>query len=392
MNNKRYNAINVRNRNHKWFLFLFVWAIGCSPDSKKSYPLQISYNEIEIPINTTGLSTYYSSDSFEKNGHSIFIGYNYATHAFDLYDLENETVLKSVTLQYEGADGLKSVGHFAANKDYIVVTYANSLIILLNHEGEVLRRISVTDIPNLEGLSLAPMELTFGNFSQLSFDNQSTLTIPIFKSQKRLSNEYYSVFYIMELSFEGAEFDVSLTKCKFPQTFQDQFYGDFDIPYVFNYKDELIYNFPISSSVFRINPNRDNLEIFELPSNGDAQSIEPLSENAYADFAGKRFNYFFNSARYFPLVHDRFRELYYLVRKEKTEGEPDRYDKNILMIFDKNLSYLDEVKLDSKLTPIYGVVKEGLYFLYNQQSIITESFLPLVLIDINVSNIQEVHI
>ena len=370
---------------HLCFQLILFLTVGCSADIKRSFQLQVNSREIDIPISHKLLSTYHHSDNFYKDGNDYFIGYNHTTHSFDIFDFTNENVLESIKLESEGPNGIASLGTFAANKDYIVAIHQNAVMYVFNHSGQVVNTLRVDDILELQGLSLAPMEIVFGNFSKISLSGDNVISLPVFKAAKRLSDEYYQNFYLMEIVLSKGKIDYSLMKLNYPDAFKENFYGDFDKPYVLNKESSIFYNFPMSSTLYKLDEESGENVTFSLFKDRISKTIPQLNKQAYDDFVGARFDYFFNSARYFYPVFDSYRKLYYLVRKEETEDEKDRYEKNFLMIFDLNFNFVKEIKLNNSLTPVYGVTEEGVYFLFNSRNIKNESYLSFYLMEIEVN-------
>lgn len=366
------------------FIFIAVF-ISCSDHSSS---IQFNHSELNIPIDSQSLSSYYHSDIYSAEDQDFFIGYNHTTHAFDIFDLKNKRLLKSIVLSNDGPNAIPSVGRFAANRNYIAVINGNAFLYFLNHDGDILKRIIFEDIPEVQGLSLAPMELVFGNFSKTSFSNNNTLTMPIFQPSKRLDEGFYNDFHIMEMQFDGLATTVSLSKVNFPEMFRDQFYGDLDRPYVGIDNEYLMYNFPVSSTLYRFNEERDIIETFELTNTNNNHRVSPPLNKAAYDKIKLRREYFFNSARYFYPVYDRFKGFYYIVRKDKTEQDSqDNKSGHFLMVFNENFSYLGELEIDPNLTPIYGVIEQGVLFSYRSRSIKSESYLSFYIIDISLDKL-----
>ncbi|GCC50875.1 hypothetical protein SanaruYs_10940 [Chryseotalea sanaruensis] len=316
------------------------------------------------------------------DGKDVFVGYNHTTHALDFFDFTNKKFLKSIAFQKEGPNAIPTAGSFAVNKDFITIIYGNAFIYFLNHEGTVLKKIKFDQLEGMEGLSLSPLELTYGNYSKLSFSDDNVLTLPVYKAVKRLNDDFYEQLYILDIHFDGLNIANTLITCSFPSLFKDNFYGDLDLPYVDRSNGKLVYNFPISSTVYQIAKNDDSSthNVIELNKTDDTD-IPPLSKSSYS--TGERVNYFFNSPRYFYPIFDPYRELYYMVRKNKTESLQKKHEESYLMIFNSEFEYLDSIKLSSKLTPIYDVTREGLVFLYNQANIKSESYLSFYTIKVD---------
>lgn len=367
------------------FHLFFVILIGCAPTESTNTSVNIKSSAIDIPIGAKYLSSYYDSDFFDKGGSSFFMGYNHTTHAFDCFDLKNKTLHKSIKLENEGPNGIPSVGRFAANRNFIATIYGNTFIYFISHEGNVIKKFKFEDIPNTEGLSLAPLELTFGNFSKISFSDRNVLTLPVYQKLKRRNESFYNYFYIMEIQFDGEEINTSFTKCTFPEMFRENFYGDLDLPYVEMINGDLMYNFPALPNLFRLSNDRQSTTAWHIETDKPQTATSPFNKVTYSLSAARR-DYFFNSSRFFYPVYDPYQKFYYLVRKNKTEHIDDKYKEHFLMIFDEDFDYLHEIKVDPDLMPLYNVVEEGIIFSYNPKSIKSESLLSFHVMDIAVNN------
>jgi hypothetical protein len=252
------------------------------------------------------------------------------------------------------------VGRFAVNKDYISIIYGNTFVYFLNHSGTVLKKIKYDELVGMEGLSLAPLELTYGNYSKLSFSDDNVLTLAVYKAVKLLSDDFYDQFYLLNIHFDGSNIANTLINCSFPSLFEDNFYGDLDLPYVNRSNGKLLYNFPISSTLYQItNYDSSSPSVIEL-NNIENTDTPPLSKSFYN--TSQRVDYFCNSPMCFYPIFDPYKDLYYMVRKNRTESLQKKHEENYLMIFNNEFEYLDSIKLSSDLTPIYDVTSEGLVF------------------------------
>lgn len=373
----------LKDGNPLGFLILFIVLAGCTPTGNNNLSITVKSVDIDIPIGAEYLSSYYDSDFFHKDGNSFFIGYNHTTHSFDYFDLKNQKAYKSIHLDNEGPGGIPSVGRFAANNNFITAIYGNTFIFFLSHDGHVIKKIRFDDIQGTDGLSLAPLELTFGNFSRISFSDTSILHLPVYQRLKRRENSFYNHFYIMEIHFDGEEINTSLTMCDFPKVFRENFYGDLDLPYVGLLNGNLVYNFPVLPKLFRLGGRQHSIDILTLESAKPQNMTSPFNKAAYTNSAARR-DYFFNSPRFFYPLYDPYRKLHYIVRKNKTESPADKYKENFLMIFNKDFEYLHEVRIDPSLTPIYDIIEAGLVFSYNPKSIKDENHLSFRVMDVTV--------
>lgn len=368
------------NRNPSGFLFIFVILLSCS-GTKTDRSINYTYTETSIPISTLQLSLYYNTDFLQMDGKDVFIGYNHTTHALDFFDFTNKKFLKSIFFKKEGPNAIPTVGSFAVNKDFITIIYGNAFIYFFNHEGTMLKKVKFDELEGMEGLSLSPLELTYGTYSKLSFSDDNVLTLPVYKAVKRLNDDFYDQLYLLNIHFDGLNIANTLINCSFPSLFKDNFYGDLDLPYVNRSNGKLLYNFPISSTVYQI-ANYDSSApiVIELNKIEDTDT-PPLSKSFYN--TGQRVDYFFNSPRYFYPIFDPYKDLYYMVRKNRTESLQKKHEEHYLMIFNSEFEYLNSIKLSSDLTPIYDVTKDGLVFLYNQASIKSESYLSFYTIKVD---------
>jgi len=352
--------------------FAAIVVISCS-GSQESNNLSILVDTLHIPISSRQLSTYYTSTSFTTSeGADCFVGYNHTAHSLDFFDLNQGRFIRSLQLEYEGPNGIPSFGSFAANKDWIAIISGNTIIYLLDHQGQVIHKVLFDQIEGADGLGLGPSEPVTGNYSKKLLTRTDQLILPTFQFMKRSQPGFYDFFKVLTIDISQSKLSFSWHPLHFPPPFQEALYGDFDIPYLSEINRKVYINFPMSSEVVSLDRFSDSE--FEPVS-------QPLTVKEYNDFGGARFDHFFHSGRYYYPVHDPSTHTSYIVSKEETNPNENtgidasrlKYYGLSLHVLDDKLNPINSIPIPETVTPLYEITEEGLVFPFNTYHIPDES-------------------
>jgi hypothetical protein len=395
----------IGTRSIYFLLVLIAIFYSCGKDGQdKKDVVKFNSKQFSISISHNELSSYNDSDIYHADGVDYFLAYNYSTHAIDIFDLERLQKYNTISLDYQGPNGISSVGSgIVANKNLIVAINSNIIIHVFNHEGIQVHKFIFSEFKQIrgfeneegkvidaEGFALGPSEAVFGNFLEKSLLTENNILIlPVFPFQKRTSPTYYDQLRLLIIDLNQKKPKPIWLNAKYPDSFQKRFYGDFDIPQISYLNNRLIYNFPASNELFVMNED-STFRSIKLDLNEEMEEIPDISFAQYNDYAGRRFDYFFHSPRFYIPLYDPVHQYYYIVYKKMTdprgktkkESSKLKYTRNFLGIFDNNFTYLNSIKLPDYVTPIYNLTDQGIVFSYNSYGVKSESELPFYLLQV----------
>ena len=131
------------------FLYPLIFLISCNVKKTKE-ALDTDHNPIVLetkeyvvpPSDILNLKSYYLSAVYQKDSAALLYGYNYKSHALDVFDL---STLQTGQLSFfkEGPSGVQRpiYGFFVCSPDSVWVFDASLSFLLINKSGEVLKRI-----------------------------------------------------------------------------------------------------------------------------------------------------------------------------------------------------------------------------------------------------------
>ncbi len=319
--------------------------------------LKLDYDTVSIEFDSIFLFNY---KKFSSNG-IIYAGYNSSHHSIDLFDLEKEQIMKSISLSREGPESIGIVkGIFFHSIDSIFLVSDGSLCIF-DSEGRLTRNILI----NRSELYLSP-----GNeANNVFFDrlDKSIYIQNIDNQYGQCSKDHYKVSILAKIRLDNES--IELLPLYYPKIYSNSYYG-FCVEPQYSFIDKrVILTFPIESSVYVYNIETKLTRGYGGESLLSKSLAEPLPWSACND-NDLKMRHFIENVNFQRVIYDKWRNLFYRFHLSDIKG-PDsqgrfkgpNQKKQILTIFNENFEVLGEIELNERryITPSSFAGPKGLY-------------------------------
>lgn len=316
----------------------------------------ISQDSIIIDISGRELPTYSNFTSLfidSASEYPIFLGYNHYEHSFDYFDLFGKKLLKKVSLEYEGPNGIRKFGNFVFINHDTILVFESMYFYKISGVGYVYLRKKYSDLEkgrNFQFINEISMQYPENNLCYV--DGRIYMhVVPL--EALFWEKVFYDRPLIASISLESNSVD--FLNIKYPEEANpDRLFGYLLKPYILKRNDELIYNFPFSSKIYTYDLSEKSVSVFEGESQFTKNESEPLDFNLFkgrltSPETGK---HFINSLHFHKVVYDPYKKLFYRVhtkKVEKSENSKKPLMLKYLCIFDDNFNKIAEMQLDNKL-------------------------------------------
>lgn len=298
---------------------------------------------LKIEIDDKTSYTYHRFDTFEEQDKFYLVRYQASTHSLLFFDLDKRKLAKTIKMDRGGPNGIGDVQNlYIHNLDSIFVFDIGNIKIM-NDDAEVFYSMNI--------YASAPQEwlVSFASAEAKPFYQTDLKSIILKKSLRRSASEVErSEPFLVAVDLESRVF-----KLIGPQ--HADLMRDAEIGYGpyhgmnFTHTDSLIlYNYPVSSSVYSYNLlTGENLEF-----DGEVSSIS----NQAAEFKNAPTQAFINSYRFetpvfYNVLYDPYRQLYYRLHRTGKDYDPQVNNTLIdtdfyLSVFNRKMEFLEEIELD----------------------------------------------
>lgn len=327
-------------------------AIGISScnNQRSGQKSEINFEDICIPIRETELSLYPIATSFSARDTTLFYGYNYAYHKFDVFDLDRRKFLRSIKLDQQGPNGISNLETFD------VVN--NCLLIKENYRIVSLCRDS------LFAFVLKP-DISYQLLGGFNFDQHAIISSPFDGIDRDSGGNLYFPVLSADSKFPFVSINIknkTIGLLDFTNPVEHTVrYGDKMYPAIEVVNDDqLILNYNFSSMIYVYGRNLKNQKRKNIESEFTANETAPLPEESLHDVS-LRVKYHLNELNFFGIKYDPYRNVLYRVhqdRRASSEDDPELY----LTIISSNFSKIREIKLPKKSKPYFELSRKGIYF------------------------------
>ena len=214
-------------------------------ESQYGKAISFEKEEINIPIDDKTLTSYQVISCFQENENNLVYAYNSPMHSLDIFNLNDQSI-SHLPLNKEGENGiLKNVSGLYVHQEDSLWLYSQGFLYLVNNEGEVKGKY---ELPFPEG-GFIMVETNF-----------SMATIKLFYHPQRNSVFYLTVtptkesatYIVYEYSLNSGTFKAFELKGSETEKFAGKRFGFKQFPNVTYTDQDILYNFPISSNIYRI--------------------------------------------------------------------------------------------------------------------------------------------
>ena len=334
---------------------LFFFLAACNSTDEKKVRIETSpikdlkiENHVIPESDILNLKSYYLSTYYHDSIDWLY-GYNSKLHALDCFNLKNGEATQ-ISFKTEGTSSVirPITGLFICSQDSIWVVDATQNAILLNRNGEVLKKI---ELPL--GLSSGQSVMVERNYAisttdlyydrsrcSLLFGIRNADTNPVSFEVREifLSDSVPQIIYPLHLSVDVPEVG-------------NGEYANMDRPNITFTPDKIIYNYPVESHVYVMDRASGKTRVFEANSNFTRNHVAACDWKTYADCERHRVeNPHFYELRYLP-----DKDMYIRLHVDGQEfdatkdlGEMLARKKLYLTVFDNRFSVVGESELPSR--------------------------------------------
>ncbi|WP_243409743.1 DUF4221 family protein [Pontibacter virosus] len=319
--------------------------------------------------------SYYPLDCviYVEDGKEMFAGFNHLDHSIDFISLDGKGQNSSIALTKDGPDKVTNVGPFTMVSDSIIIN-GNYFMYVVDKQGRRLQHynaLSRHSQVSFSGLDLDKYRINLpdgivvqaGKGNDLIVAHQkNSLIVPMYRGGKRTQADFYdsNAFAYVNLLHRNIE----PIPVKFPEEYNKEFYGELDRPGYTLVGNKLVYNFPVSSTIYTYDIETGEQSSYNADSRFVPNQTSPTTLADYED-TRKQTKHTAHSSQFFRITYDPYRKHYYRIQKGQTEGESLQNVRNnrYFTVMDENFNVLAEIPIeDSNYSSNYLIGREGVYF------------------------------
>ena len=315
-----------------------------------------------IPLQDKSLASYPVTSSLTSTGGNEFLyAYNSYTHSLDVFDLEHKSI-SYIPLEKEGDNGvLKPVSGISVHNADSIWLFSQGRLHLCNSLGEVKKSVKLPVPEN----GFVFVDANFSIAASKLYYNQLRNSVFYLTVLRTDDHAFYAVYEYNPDTNEKKVYPVKGNEMEMRSAFD---YGWKQMPNV-TYTDQyILYNFPITSNIYRVDIGDGHVGSFGGQSK--------YTVNLVAEFTGtfdfpQGNRHILENVHFFEVQYSPGENVYYRLHLNKTEaGSDDKfrefYNKKdlYLTVFDADLAILNEMKLDPCLYNYFnswGVLSKGFF-------------------------------
>ncbi|MFN4147022.1 MAG: DUF4221 family protein [Runella sp.] len=370
-------------KNNFSFFFLslcyMLCLLSCTLDSKKEYTkhkhnfVLEKTNIIKTIFHDSVSSPIQSQFRFYSEGDKSYIYcLNKLKNVLEIYHWDTGKLLKRITLEKEGPNGVSTITAFhIVNQDsvFVLATYSHR-ISLIDSNGSLIRSYSL--LPNGQTKEkLGNGLISYGNYRhQMVYLNGS-----LFAPASPFDGYEFSSFYNngecgLRLNLQTGEVNPLMS---FPKNWKQKFKEGLMlpgqrifIPQTFNLKKQTtIISFPTENYLFEVDLNNKRVNQYLCKS----QYFDEIDWiNRRKNTPGEEFIFHTKNPFYENIYFDAYRNIYlrfvaYPNTKKVDEFDGRAYFKYSLIILNESFEHIAEIPLDDEIRIGFAIItSEGIYF------------------------------
>lgn len=333
----------------KHYYFILLVALASCTGQKSGKKIENDKAAIEVaeikfpPQNVLQLKSYYLSSSIHSDSVDFLIGYNYKSPSLDYINLKSKLVTQTM-LSSEGPDALtRFTGMYAHTFDSIWVSDESERAFLIDNTGEVKKTVNLKGyLEDKEQLLINTNHAMFTSHLYYNKGRQSLMFL--------VKNVSSNTFGVKEV-FVNKESEAKTYKLSPSKIVPDlsEGYAYMDAPNVNFAGENIIYNYPVESSIYTLNINTDEREVITADSRYTSNIVEKcVAGKDYSTLEKHRVeNPHFYDVMYIPHFN-----VYARLHLDKVDFDESRgmdkllSDRDLyLMLFNEEFETICEVKL-----------------------------------------------
>lgn len=342
------------------YSFILILTLTSSCTHKSDQLLESKYKDfislekkgIAIPIDENTLSSYQLFSSLKENPEEeLLYAYNSPMHSLDIFNLSDKTV-SHVKLDAEGSNGImKNVSGICVHKQDSIWLFSQGILYLTDSNGKVSRTVTLP-FPS-DGFPMVDINFSMSTsklFYHPTRESIFYLTVtPTEESADYLVYEYF----VKTDSFKTYPLKGGNLEKKAGKNF-----GWKQFPNVTYSANDIVYNFPINSNIYKINIETGKESSFGGQSKYTSNVVSELVMPYTFQDADK---HLVENVHFFEIQYDPLNDIYYRLHLDKTNYSSDTKSNFLynqkdmyLTIFNNKFETIYESKLDSKTYSYYN--------------------------------------
>ena len=378
-----------------WVTFILSYSIlACSrrevaDGTQHTSQLQWRVDTLDlIPPKGQLVDSYVHPKVFQEDGKPYLAMYNFATYRIEAFNLADKTRTLTVPLHDQARTSIdpstqsRDVSHprdfYPISSDSILV-FSVYQAYLINGKGQVYKQIELRGT-NLDSTVASAYHINPPIRSSQYYDRSSNIAyLRVFNRFLAPQEGPYKQSIIAALDLMKGTIDT--LPIRVPKFFikSDALY-DYNslFPEMLTADRRLIYNFPVSSSIFLYDLESGKTTEIKANSKHTANEGKPIPIHVKHNDVEARFKQLSRDVNFFAPLHDPYRNLYYRVhRGERPELLEEQTPPHFyLTVFDSNWNILEEIPMGATKFFTPCVAPDGLLLLPAPQTY--TSRLPLV--------------
>lgn len=339
----------MKNTISKLFLvipfFAFMSCTGQKSDSKiDNDAVATEVEEIKFPTQKAlQLKSYYLSSPIHTDSADFLVSYNYRSHSLDYINLKSKLITQTILLR-EGPNALtRLTGIYAHTLDSIWVSDESERIFLIDNTGEIKNTVNLKE--NLRETEQILINTNHAMYTSRLHYNKVRQSLMFLV--KNLSSKTFVVRELfVDKEKEAINYELSPSKI-IPD--MSVGYTFMDAPNVNFTNENIIYNYPVESSIYTLNIQTKERKSIMANSRYTANIVEKVEAGIdYPSLEKCRIqNPHFFDVMYIPKLKTYARlHLGGIAHDEKREMNQLMNDRTLhLMLFNEKMERIGETKL-----------------------------------------------
>ncbi len=344
---------------------IYVFITGCQFTQSEPFLAESLISNQQISLETDSLTIdagdygmfhYPIFSSAKINDNHYFFGWNNQINQLDVFDLDNQEMIKSISYEMEGPLGLGEVNGLKV-VSFDSIFFMSKLYVILADSAKAYESWGINARNEFKGFDVVNHNLTTEESFNIQFDQKqkrlyTRLHFPNYRwCDPKL--DYYKENIIAELDLVNKEFKE--IDFDFPDHFHRNNFGFRNIPNI-TYSQSGVINitFSILSNVYQYDLRSSTELVFGGNSHNTDNVASSLDKGACSDMEA-RMKHNLRNVNFLQLHHDPFKDLYYRfhwgnVSAQKADGKYNSFrDKKLyLTVFDQDLRKVKELEIDRR--------------------------------------------
>ena len=330
------------------FFILIAFLASCmeqkSQNKIKNNIVEVEVEEMKFPPQTVlQLKSYYLSSAVHTDSADFLIGYNYRLHSLDYMNLQSKEVTQTI-LSDEGPDAVISLtGLYANSLDSIWMSDESERVFLLDNAGQIKTTVNLKEyLQDTEQLLINTNHAMFTSHLYYNEIRQSLMFLV-----KKMASQ---TFVVRELFLDKGKdaIDYELEPSRIIPDITSG-YAFINAPNVNFTTTDIIYNYPLESSVYTLDIQTGERKYVPAQSQyteNIVERVEPGTDYSTIEKCRIQNPHFFD-VMYIPKLKKYVRLHLGGVDFDEKRGRDELMNDRILylMIFDEKMKVLGESKL-----------------------------------------------